>query len=310
MWPFTSTPAAAAATAPPSTPAQSAAASPAVMTPTPAESAASADKCPVDHSTRQAWLDANSSGNGEAGPSTPHPFHPTAPSSSGSGSASASGSGSAAGLSQHRVISSIPRGAASPLGPSQPPSEHAQPESTASASASASSTSSASSSRPAASASTPGAVKDSAGNWVYPSEQQFFNAMMRKNHKPRAADMRTIVPIHNAVNEKAWEQILVWESKIEGSEKCGGPRLVSFVGKPRERTPKAWLKTAFGYTPPFDRHDWLVDRCGTQVRYVIDFYTGRAGSGDDAGKMSFYLDVRPAVDNWEGVKTRVAGWWS
>jgi hypothetical protein len=23
---------------------------------------------------------------------------------------------------------------------------------------------------------------------------------------------------------------------------------------------------------PFDRHDWVVDRCGQEVRYVIDFY--------------------------------------
>ena len=23
---------------------------------------------------------------------------------------------------------------------------------------------------------------------------------------------------------------------------------------------------------PFDRHDWVVDRCGKEVRYVIDFY--------------------------------------
>lgn len=23
---------------------------------------------------------------------------------------------------------------------------------------------------------------------------------------------------------------------------------------------------------PFDRHDWTVDRCGKEVRYVIDFY--------------------------------------
>ncbi|WVF71705.1 hypothetical protein IAT40_006513 [Kwoniella sp. CBS 6097] len=293
MWPFTSTPASTPTPTPTSTPAQP----PAVTTP--ADVAASADKCPVDHSARQAWLDASSNGNGDAGPSTPHPFHPAA------SAPASSSSSSGAGLSHHRVISSIPRGATSPVGPSQYPSEHAQPESSSSSSASAAAPGAA-----PASADTPGAVRDSAGNWVYPSEQQFFNAMMRKNHKPRAADMRTIVPIHNAVNEKAWEQILVWESKIEGSEKCGGPRLVSFVGKPKERTPKAWLKTAFGYTPPFDRHDWLVDRCGTQVRYVIDFYTGRAGAGDDAGKMSFYLDVRPAVDNWEGIKTRAAGFWS
>jgi len=63
------------------------------------------------------------------------------------------------------------------------------------------------------------------------------------------------------------------------------------------------------YTPPFDRHDWLVDRCGTKVRYVIDFYTGKADE-KIKGNLSFYLDVRPAMDDWEGVKTRAMGWWN
>ena len=62
------------------------------------------------------------------------------------------------------------------------------------------------------------------------------------------------------------------------------------------------------YTPPFDRHDWLIDRCGTQVRYVIDFYTGKSDPTSPE-KVAFYLDVRPAVDNWDGIKTRWAGLW-
>ena len=24
---------------------------------------------------------------------------------------------------------------------------------------------------------------------------------------------------------------------------------------------------------PFDRHDWTVDRCGKEVRYIIDYYS-------------------------------------
>lgn len=62
------------------------------------------------------------------------------------------------------------------------------------------------------------------------------------------------------------------------------------------------------YTPPFDRHDWYVDRCGTQVRYVIDFYTGRPDPARP-GVMSFYLDVRPALDDWASVSTRLRGLW-
>ncbi len=28
------------------------------------------------------------------------------------------------------------------------------------------------------------------------------------------------------------------------------------------------------YELPFDRHDWIVDRCGKDVRYIIDYYDG------------------------------------
>ncbi|KAI9664508.1 MAG: Cytochrome c1 heme lyase [Bathelium mastoideum] len=49
------------------------------------------------------------------------------------------------------------------------------------------------------------------GNWVYPSEQMFFAALRRKNHDPQAVDMRSVVPIHNAVNERAWAEIRAWE---------------------------------------------------------------------------------------------------
>jgi cytochrome c heme-lyase len=35
---------------------------------------------------------------------------------------------------------------------------------------------------------------------------------------------------------------------------------------------------------------------------VIDFYTGH--NAQSPGNISFYLDVRPAMDNWEGVKMR------
>lgn len=51
--------------------------------------------------------------------------------------------------------------------------------------------------------------------WVYPSEQMFFNAMRRKNWDPKEKDMSVVVPIHNAVNEQAWQKILEWEKRHE-----------------------------------------------------------------------------------------------
>ena len=40
------------------------------------------------------------------------------------------------------------------------------------------------------------------------------------------------------------------------------------------------------------------------MRYVIDFYAGRALPGTSS--VSFFLDVRPALDSWEAVSMRTA----
>lgn len=82
-------------------------------------------------------------------------------------------------------------------------------------------------------------------NWVYPSQAQFYAAMERKKHSPQAPDMQVVVPIHNAVNERAWAEVMKWEGG-QGGDKCGGVRLVSFKGRPNERTPRARWKTLLG----------------------------------------------------------------
>jgi cytochrome c heme-lyase len=84
-------------------------------------------------------------------------------------------------------------------------------------------------------------------NWVYPSEAQFYAAMARKKQQqdPNALDMRVVVPIHNAVNERAWSHIREWEAG-RGGECCGGVRLVSFKGRPGEPSPKARILTLLG----------------------------------------------------------------
>jgi len=115
--------------------------------------------------------------------------------------------------------------------------------------------------------------------------------------------MRSIVPIHNAVNERAWEEIKSWE-RGRGAESCGGPKLDSFSGLSTSMSPKARLNSLLGYHPPFDRHDWVVDRCGTKVEYVIDFYAGK-DEGKTEKSLNFYLDVRPKLNSWEGWKMRV-----
>ena len=288
-------------------------------TPNPADEEA---KCPVDHKTRETWVrqaraapvvattttnerDASAAaaphGSQQDVPSTTTsswswskswsgswtgswsiPFSSSRSSSSSSPDANASagtkqdGSPDASALGTSRVVSSIPR--SSSPGPSSCPVNHEQ-ETGASAS----------------------------GNWIYPSEKMFFDAMKRKGYdSARATDMQTVVPIHNAVNERAWAEILRWEKPYvaPANSACGGPRLHSFAGLSESMSPKARLNTLLGYTAPFDRHDWVVDRCGTKVEYVIDFYAGRPG-GNGNGKLNFYLDVRPKLNTWEGVKMRV-----
>ena len=56
---------------------------------------------------------------------------------------------------------------------------------------------------------------------MYPSQAQFYAAMARKSHNPQEADMKVIVPIHNAVNERAWAEVMKWETG-QGGEQCGG----------------------------------------------------------------------------------------
>jgi cytochrome c heme-lyase len=257
--------------------------------------------CPVDHKAREAWLaQARASGAQTANPHSKTPAPPPAPSPSQANSQSLTQAScdsstmdqstaspaptSTSLLSQIRLatdreVSTIPR--ALPDLPSTPAA------------------------RPANSERDTGSDKKT-GNWIYPSEQMFFNAMRRKSFDPRETDMQTIVPIHNAVNERAWYEIKQWEAGR--SDACGGPKLASFSGLSTSLTPRARWKSLMGYQTPFDRHDWVVDRCGQKVEYVIDFYAGKEEEGKAKG-LSFYLDVRPKLNSVEGWKMRAARYW-
>lgn len=48
----------------------------------------------------------------------------------------------------------------------------------------------------------------------------------------------------------------------ESCKSCPDPTLLRFMGRPNQLTPKAYIKSWLGYGLPFDRHDWIVDRCG------------------------------------------------
>lgn len=283
---------------------------------TPAASAPAA-ACPVDHKTREIWLQQHKASGG-----APHPLPPSADTAAESQNEQPTKLQRP--LSVDREVSSIPRaldpGSRESTGPAACPSPYAR---------SAPSATAASHGTPS-NAETETGHDPATGNWIYPSERQFFEALLRKNNtgtsvtsaKELATSVASIIPIHNAVNERAWQQILDWEKKAPtsdpGSKKCGGPKLYSFRGlgvDPQFLSPRARINGWMGYQRPFDRHDWVVERCGGErIEYVIDFYQGKSsgsqGNGQgltntaSPGKLSFYLDVRPKLNTLEGCRMR------
>ncbi|GAA5968028.1 hypothetical protein JCM3765_003560 [Sporobolomyces pararoseus] len=248
------------------------------------QDAAPPSACPVDHDTRQEWLKDHQSSPSSSSPSPrtrpPPPEHR---------------------LSEEREVSSIPRWLP-PSSTSNLPSESAP----SSASSSAVPPSACPAHDPNFNPSTTNtelnsaekaAIVPSETNWVYPSPSSFYRALSAKDRNPNPQDMDIVVPIHNAVNERVWQQVLDWERSAmglkEGEET--GVKLVSFMGRPKQMSPRARWKSLIGYTAPFDRHDWIIDRPlhppsssssspsestpeSIRVRYVIDFYTGRGAN--------------------------------
>jgi cytochrome c heme-lyase len=141
--------------------------------------------------------------------------------------------------------------------------------------------------------------------WVYPSEQMFYNSLKRKGKGDDVTpeDVLKMVAIHNNMNEQTWHQVLFWERFH--CTKCDDPRLLRFTGRPDELSPTARIYTLMGYKGPFDRHDWIVDRCGTEVRYIIDYYhdpklpvdQALPAQHDLSAKTQIILEVRPALDS-------------
>ncbi|KAH8598675.1 cytochrome c/c1 heme lyase [Bisporella sp. PMI_857] len=174
---------------------------------------------------------------------------------------------------------------------------------------------------------------DGQGNWEYPSPQQMYHALLRKGtpESELKEGVESMVSIHNFLNEGAWAEIVEWERRFSGGlmrgwkmckkgeegslaganlevganeDEVSQPKLIRFQGRPKEMTPKAAMIQVMGYVypsafatePPFDRHDWFVQRehqgKKEEVRYVIDYYSGPP---EPTGEPVFYLDVRPAI---------------
>ena len=57
------------------------------------------------------------------------------------------------------------------------------------------------------------AEESESSNWMYPSPQQFYNALTRKGYDMPEEQMSTMVQLHNFLNEEAWLQVLKWEKR-------------------------------------------------------------------------------------------------
>ena len=152
--------------------------------------------------------------------------------------------------------------------------------------------------------------------WLYPSPQMFWNALVRKDKTEGASevDIDAVIAVHNNMNENTWKQVLTWEELHPVSSPGGEPKLLRFQGRPDDLSPKARAKMLCGHPAPFDRHDWVVDRGGREVRYVIDYYHDESGVGEDAQPKdlhdtksirSIHVDVRPALDSVQAAIDRI-----
>jgi cytochrome c heme-lyase len=175
--------------------------------------------------------------------------------------------------------------------------------------------------------------------WRYPSPQQFYRALLRKQNGEgvRETDVPTIVAIHNDMNEHTWREVERWEKGLHPT--CDDVALLKFRGRPGEWS---WLSSyrslprplysalppslsaSLSLSPslptPFDRHDWIIQRCGVPVRYIIDYYhsaavaatvrerererererVGGGGGGErerEREGSAIVVEVRPALDS-------------
>ena len=137
---------------------------------------------------------------------------------------------------------------------------------------------------------------DTDSNWEYPSPQQMYNAMLRKGYDGTPEDaVESMVDVHNYLNEGAWNEIEGWEARFSGGlakgwtacrrgeegweemvlngtwtpGKGSSPRLLRFMGRPGEMSPKARLLGLAGTLYP-EKFGFVLD-CPSQSLPLIMF---------------------------------------
>ena len=118
-----------------------------------------------------------------------------------------------------------------------------------------------------------------------------YHALLRKGGEVDVTAVESMVSVHNFLNEGAWAEIVEWERRFgrglgkgwemckrgeEGSmaganmsqganeEEVAQPRLIRFMGRPKDMTPKAAMiqlmgriyPSYFGYVSFFEPRGW------------------------------------------------------
>lgn len=140
-------------------------------------------------------------------------------------------------------------------------------------------------------------------HWLNPSANTLYRALARKQKAIAASDALAVSTVHNAVTDNTWLAIMEYEQMhVRGCPE--GPTLARFYGMDGVWSMKArFVNGVLGGPLPFDRHDWVVDRCGKEVKYIIDYYSvevptgavsGGGAGGDEEVEVYYSVDARPA----------------
>lgn len=166
---------------------------------------------------------------------------------------------------------------------------------------------------------------DDGREWLNPSANQIYRACKRKGKDVEVVDAARMAYIHEHITSESWDAVMEYEQLHLDS--CPNPSLANFQGMDGHYSAKAKLMNRiFGVPLPYDRHDWTVDRCGKDVKYIVDYYAyddeaarsatsgdqphviegvATASDGDDDGtglgdSETFYIDARPAPSGGVG----------
>ena len=165
-------------------------------------------------------------------------------------------------------------------------------------------------------------------NWVFPSSQMFYNALMRKGKGGDVVedDMDAIISVHNGaapcgrcffnhaapykplprarpralpgMNELTWQQVLRWEHlhRDEGTP----PSLLRFLGRPDDLSPRARWRTLLQgahsapLPRPCERSTWLT-YAAAQARPLSTATTGTSTvAGGKCATSSTSISTRAA----------------